>query len=102
MIYSKRLAVKNGATSGANDLFTVPAGHIYVVKYMTFIETGGAVMSGYIEIKSVCRLRNFSVAANQSDQWENLRWVLEAGDVLRIYTAAGTPRVTVHGYDLAA
>lgn len=107
-VYSQRLVPPTALTATPATLFTVPAGHTYIVMSITLMVSGGATPSipqlrsnGAAFANAVYRA---SQAADTTVSLTELRWVFEAGDDLRGVVSLGAgAAVTVFGsgYDLA-
>lgn len=101
-----RFAGPSALTSASTTLFTVPAGHRYLVREVRTVNTHATQAVGFavgingtgaaariIEVGSVAALSQFSDTG-----W----FVVNAGDTLDALklSGAGTMAISVHGYDL--
>jgi hypothetical protein len=101
-IYSRRLGSATGVTSAsAASIYTVPAGDVAVVRSVTAYCTTGAGQ-GFWVISGVVTLQRIDVASASSVLGNELRWVLNAAEVLQFSVGSGTWSVSAHGYLLTA
>jgi phosphoserine aminotransferase len=99
-VYTKLLAVRQTADSeGLHDLFTVPAGHTFVVvDAAVFAQNATATFLLFDSTNSVVIARWESVASGDFFRWEG-RQAFEAGSTLQSDALTGAWQVRVTGYD---
>jgi hypothetical protein len=101
-VYSRRLAIGNLAAAPADHtLFTVPAGHVYVVRWLTaWTDLAGNV--ALVELIGGARLRMWTADAANFSRSEEARFVFAAGETVNCHIFSGNWHVSAHGYDFAA
>lgn len=106
-VYSKRLAGPTNVTGAYSTLFTVPSGHVYVVRQISFQVSTSAAGGNCICTAGGTGIANrfFQLLlVNNTDSQREGRWVFQAGDTMSAgvfgVTAGGTGSVMVSGYDL--
>lgn len=101
-VYSSRFSdAIYGGNATDHPLFTVPAGRVWVVRFLT-IWTDVSGNEAMIEHPGGARWVYFkSTAANQSLGGE-VRLVLRASETLSFHIFTGGWHVSTHGFDLTA
>ena len=101
-VYSRRFS--DGLYGGDNTshaLFTVPAGRVYVVRFVT-VWSYTHPSTAFIQGPSGSRWAFYTSTADSESFNADVRLVLTAGEVLSWYLYSGSWHVSTHGFDFAA
>ena len=99
-IYSKKLFDGYLTGAGAHALFTVPSGHTYVIRSITYSTFSAAVNQGYVGRAGNSVLAGWVNLAVLLPQTVNMRQVLNAGDALQCVLVTSDVLLAISGYDL--
>jgi hypothetical protein len=96
-VYSVRF-LGEAVTSGFGLLYTVPAGHVAVIRSISVVSLSSGTSDGQLQIGGLFVVyRANPIPAGGSAYWTG-RQVANAGESIRTYTGGGPLHWTVSGY----
>lgn len=99
-IYSSQFFAGNA--TGTQNLFTVPSGHVYVLRDITLqISGSGVTVTLLISAPVAAIFKAVSANANEYHEWTG-RHVILAGQTVQAAVSASGCYVLASGYDLVA
>lgn len=101
-IYSKKLAAGSQNVAGTNPIYTAPASGLIIVRSVQFILYSGATQGGIFVAASSAYIVLANGLAVDNYLNEDLRVVLDPGDVLYASSAGGGCSWYLSGYELDA
>lgn len=103
MIYSTQFYAGQPPGDATTALFTVPSGHVYVVRDITVTPFSAGSPDRFTILigGSAAGFLASDVTTPEYQSWhQEGRWVLEAGQVCEFHSDGRTYRVLISGYDL--
>lgn len=102
-VYSTRFSLSSVAVPGPSTLYTVPAGHIAVLKDVDYYQTAGAASFLFIGegTAALFPIALSTPAGVNSAQWRG-RMVFQAGETIAQKNGGGTFSITLNGYLLTS
>lgn len=97
-VYSTRAAIGTIDAGASSNVFTVPAGYVFVLRCVTAVSVSAASAVFQVAVAATANVISAELGAVGTGLIWDLRVVVNAGEVISVAAATGNLQYSISGY----